>query len=149
MRGINKVILVGHVGKAPELKHSQDGRAFTSFSLATNRVFLEKSGEKRDETEWHRLVAWGRLAEIASSYVGKGRSIYVEGHLRTRGWQDSNGVSKTSTEIFIDTLQLLGKPEDRQTKPALPIMGMNGHDDRGMALSFGPSSVDEHAEIPF
>lgn len=149
MRGINKVILVGHVGKAPELRHTQDGRPFTSFSLATGRMYTSRTGEKREETEWHKLVAFGKLAEIASAYVGKGRPLYIEGRLHSRSYQDSNGTAKTATEVHVDTLQLLGKTEDRSSKPALPILGLHGHDEKGLNLAFAPQSLDEHADIPF
>lgn len=124
MRGINKVILLGNVGKAPERRDTADGRPITSFSLATRRVFLDKAGQKQEETEWHRLISFGRIAEICSDYLEKGRPVYVEGRLQTRQFSDKQGVNRYITEVLVDTLQLLGRPEDGRdrARPAAPIV---------------------------
>ena len=124
MRGINKVILLGNVGKAPERRDTVDGRPITSFSLATRRVFLDKAGQKQEETEWHRLISFGRIAEICSDYLEKGRPVYVEGRLQTRQFSDKQGVNRYITEVLVDTLQLLGRPEDgrERGRPAAPIV---------------------------
>jgi len=123
MRGINKVILLGNVGRAPETREIGDGRPMTTFSLATSRVYMDKNGERQEETEWHRIVSFGRLAEICGQYLERGRPVYVEGRLKTRQWMDKDNVKRYSTEIMMDTIQLLsrgtvGRP---QTKPAMPI----------------------------
>lgn len=112
MASVNKVILVGNLGKDPEVRYLPDGGAVVNLSLATTSNWRDKtSGEKREETEWHRVVMYGRLAEIAGEYCRKGRSIYVEGRLKTRKWQDQSGVDKYTTEIVADQMQLLGGRE--------------------------------------
>lgn len=110
MASVNKVILVGNLGRDPETRYSPDGVAMTNISLATTSQWKDKNtGEKREETEWHRVAFFGRLAEIASEYLRKGSQIYVEGRLRTRKWQDKEtGQDRYSTEIVADTMQMLG-----------------------------------------
>lgn len=124
MRGINKVILLGNVGKDPEVRQTLDGRPIASFSLATNRVFMDRAGNRQEETEWHRLVSFGKIAEICGEYLEKGRPVYVEGRLQTRQWEDKQGVSRSTTEILVDTLQLLGRADDRRPlgRPSQPIV---------------------------
>ena len=121
MASVNKVILVGNLGKDPEVRYAPSGDAFANVTMATTRTWKDKtSGEKKEETEWHRIVFNGRLAEIAGEYLKKGRSIYVEGRLRTRKWQDKDGADKYTTEIFADQMQMLGSRE-----------GMGGGDEGG------------------
>ena len=109
MASVNKVIVLGNVGKDPEVRYAPSGDAFTTVSVATTRNWKDKaSGEKREETEWHRVVFNARLAEIVGQYVKKGKPIYVEGRLRTRKWQDKDGAEKYTTDIIAETLQLLG-----------------------------------------
>lgn len=104
---INKVILVGNVGRDPELRYTQSGTAVANFSLATNR--RRKVNEQwEDETEWHRLVAWGRTAEVVNQYGGKGKQLYVEGRLQTRDWEDRDGNKRYTTEVVVEELKLLG-----------------------------------------
>ncbi len=123
MRGINKVILLGNVGRTPELRFTQDGRPIASFSLATNRVFMDKAGQRQEETEWHKVISFGRLAEICGQYLEKGRPVYLEGRLQTRQWADKEGMTRTTTEILVDSLQLLSRGEGRLTdRPAGPIL---------------------------
>ena len=107
-RGINKVILVGTLGKDPEVRYSQSGSALTSVSIATNESWKDKNGEKQEKTEWHSIVFYGRQAEIAAEYLKKGRQIYVEGRLQTRKWQDKDGQDKYTTEIVANVMQMLG-----------------------------------------
>lgn len=108
MASINKVILVGNLGQDPEVKYMPSGGAVTNISVATTDSWKDKaSGEKRENTEWHRVVFFNRLAEIAGEYLRKGSQIYIEGNLRTRSWED-NGVKKYSTEIVVRELQMLG-----------------------------------------
>jgi len=112
MASVNKVILVGNLGKDPEVRYAPSGDAFANVTIATTRTWKDKnSGEKKEETEWHRIVFNGRLAEIAGEYLKKGRSIYVEGRLRTRKWQDKDGADKYTTEIIADQMQMLGSRE--------------------------------------
>lgn len=112
MASVNKVILIGNVGRDPETRYSPNGGAICNLSIATTRNWKDKgSGEKREETEWHRVVFYDRLAEIVGEYVKKGRPIYVEGRLKTRKWQDKDGVEKYTTEIIAEEMQLLGSRE--------------------------------------
>lgn len=102
-RGVNKVILVGHLGQEPDTRYTPDGRAITNISIATTESWKDKqTGEKRDKTEWHRVVIFGKLAEIAKEYLHKGSLVYVEGKLQTRKWQDKSGQDRYSTEVVID-----------------------------------------------
>jgi single-strand DNA-binding protein len=107
-RGINKVILVGTLGKDPEVRYSQSGGAITSVSLATNEKWKDKNGEMQERTEWHRVKFFGRLAEIAGEYLKKGGQCYVEGKLRTEKYTDKQGVERYSTDIIADEMMLLG-----------------------------------------
>jgi len=109
MASVNKVILVGNLGRDPETRYMPDGAALTNASLATSFQWTDKtSGEKKEETEWHRLTFRGRLAEIAGEYLKKGSQVYVEGRLRTRKWQDKEGQDRYTTEVMVDVMQMLG-----------------------------------------
>ncbi len=107
-RGINKVILVGTVGKDPEVRYSQAGSANVTLSLATNESWKDKNGEKQERTEWHRLKFFGKLAEIAGEYVKKGQQLYVEGALRTDKYTDKQGIERYTTDIIVNEMQMLG-----------------------------------------
>ncbi len=110
--GINKVILVGNLGRDPEMRHTQSGQAVANFTLATNRRWRDKDGQQKEETEWHRIVAWGRLAEICTEYLTKGKQVYVEGRLQTRDWEDREGNKRYTTEIVALDMQMLGRRGD-------------------------------------
>ena len=112
MSGVNKVILVGLLGKDPEVRHLENGVNVASFSLATTETITNKNGEKQDLTEWHNIVVWRGLADVAEKYLKKGRQIYVEGKIRTRSWDDKEGVKRYTTEIVADSFTMLGKKED-------------------------------------
>ena len=108
-RGVNKVILVGNLGKDPETRYMPSGSAVTNLTLATSESWKDKqTGEQQDRTEWHKIAMFGRLAEIAAEYLRKGSQIYVEGKLRTRKWQDKEGKDRWTTEIVADEMQMLG-----------------------------------------
>ena len=107
-KSVNKVILIGNLGKDPELKHTSGGTAVATMTLATNERFKDKSGEWQDRTEWHNVVLWQRLAEIAAEYLKKGRSVYIEGRLQTRSWEDKQGQKRYTTEVVASDLVLLG-----------------------------------------
>ncbi len=112
MASVNKVIIVGNLGRDPEVRYSPDGAAICNVSLATTSQWKDKnSGEKREETEWHRVVFYNRLAEIAGEYLKKGRSVYVEGRLKTRKWTDKENIERYTTEIVADQMQMLGGRE--------------------------------------
>ena len=109
MRGVNKVILIGHLGQDPDVRAMPSGSSVANLSLATNEQWRDKNtGEQQERTEWHRLALFGRLAEIAGQYLRKGAPVYVEGRLRTRKWQDRDGHDRYSTEIVVNELQMLG-----------------------------------------
>ncbi len=132
---INKVILVGNVGRDVEMRHTPSGTAVAKFSLATNEVWKDKNGQRQEHTEWHNIVAWGKLAEFCGTYVSKGRQLYVEGTLRTRTYDDEKGNRRYFTEVRANTIQLLG------SRPS-------GAEPTGPAESpdFPPDNEDE---IPF
>jgi single-strand DNA-binding protein len=112
MASVNKVILVGNLGRDPETRYSPDGAAITNVTIATSDRWKDKaSGEMKEATEWHRVVFFGRLAEIAGEYLKKGRPVYVEGRLRTRKWTDKEGHERYTTEIVADNMQMLGSRE--------------------------------------
>ena len=111
MASVNKVILLGNLGRDPETRYTTGGDAVTNLNIATSEQWKDKSGEKQERTEWHRVVLFGRQAEIAGEYLKKGRSVYIEGRLQTRKYTDKDGVEKYSTEIVADRMQLLGSRE--------------------------------------
>lgn len=108
MASVNKVILVGNLGRDPEVRYMPDGGAITNVSIATTDSWKDKNGEKQERTEWHRVAFFGKLAEIAGEYLKKGSQVYVEGALRTRKWQDKDGQDKYTTEVIADRMQMLG-----------------------------------------
>jgi single-strand DNA-binding protein len=110
MSGVNKVILVGNLGKDPEVRSIEGGAKVATFSLATNEVFKGKDGNKVEQTEWHNIVVWRGLAELAEKYLRKGSQIYLEGRIKTRSWDDKEGNKKYITEIVGDNMTFLGKP---------------------------------------
>lgn len=121
-RGVNKVILIGSLGNDPEIRYTGDGKAIANLSLATSESWNDKqSGEKKEKTEWHRVVAFGKLAEIIGEYVKKGSKVYIEGKLQTRKWQDKGGETRYTTEISAYDLQMLdskGQSSQAPSKPA-------------------------------
>ncbi len=108
MASVNKVILIGNLGRDPETRYMPDGGAITNISVATTDVWKDKNGEKQEKTEWHRVAFFGKLAEIAGEYLKKGSQVYVEGRLQTRKWQDKDGQDKYTTEIVANAMQMLG-----------------------------------------
>lgn len=118
MSGVNKVILVGHLGKDPEVRHLENGVNVASFSLATTETITNKSGERQDLTEWHNIVVWRGLADVAEKYLRKGKLIYLEGKIRTRSWEDKEGVKRYTTEVVADTFTMLGKKDDGASSPS-------------------------------
>ena len=111
-RGLNKVMIIGHVGREPEMRYTPGGRPVTSFSVATSRSWTSSEGERREETEWFNVVAWGNLAEICKTHLAKSQQVYVEGRLQTRGWEDESGKKHFRTELVANEMILLG---DRRT----------------------------------
>ena len=119
---VNKVILIGNVGADPEVRYLEGGVAVTRFSLATTETYNNKNGERVSQTEWHNIVLWRNLAQIAEKYVKKGMALYIEGRLRTRTWDDQNGNKRYTTEIYGDTMQMLSRKQDNYEKTPEPPM---------------------------
>ena len=109
MASLNKIILIGNVGSDPEMRYTPNGKAVTSFSMATNRRYTTASGETREETDWFRISAWGKQAEQCNQYLSKGRQVYVEGRLHARNWETQDGQTRTSLEVTADRVLFLGK----------------------------------------
>ena len=112
---VNKVVLIGNTGQDPEVRHLESGVAVANFNLATNETYKDKNGDKVTQTEWHRIVLWRGLAEVAEKFVKKGELLYIEGRLRTRSWDDKDGNKRYTTEVFADTMKMLGKKSDRSS----------------------------------
>ncbi len=112
MASLNKVMLIGNLGKDPEVRYTTSGTAVASFSVATTDKFKNKSGEWEEKTEWHNVTLWARLAEIAGEYLSKGKTVYIEGRLQTRKWQDKEGKDRYTTEIVGDKMQMLSAKGD-------------------------------------
>lgn len=120
-KGINKVILVGNLGRDPEVRYTSDGSAVTTLNIATSESWKDQQGQQQERTEWHKVVLFGRLAQIAADYVKKGSQVYVEGKLQTRKWQDQNGQDRYSTEIVGQQMQMLGsRPEYGSKSEPMP-----------------------------
>lgn len=109
---VNKVILVGRLGRDPETRYTSSGQAVCNFTLATDESYRDRSGERQKRTEWHRIVLWGKLAEIAQQYLRKGALVYIEGRIQTRQWDDRDGNKRTSTEIVANVMRMLGARAD-------------------------------------
>lgn len=119
MASVNKVILVGHLGRDPEVRYTEDDKAIANISVATSESWKDKSGEKQEKTEWHRVAFFGKLADVVGQYLVKGSQVYVEGRLQTRKWQDKDGQDRYTTEIIADRMQMLGgKGQAAQEEPA-------------------------------
>src|SRR5713226_8938639 len=111
---VNKVILIGRLGKDPEVKYTPSGAPVAKFSLATDEVFKDRSGEQQKHTEWHNIVAWNKLAEICGEYLTKGKQVYIEGSIRSRQWEDQNGGKRTAYEIVAREMKMLGSRADSE-----------------------------------
>jgi len=111
---VNKVILIGNLGKNPEMKTFDNGSSVSNFTLATSRNYKDKQGNKVEDTEWHRIVAFGRIAEICNQYLSKGSQIYIEGRLKTREWKDKEGTRHWTTEVITERMRMLGNRSDNR-----------------------------------
>jgi single-strand DNA-binding protein len=120
MASVNKVILLGNLGRDPEVRFTQGGTPVANFTMATTDRWSDPSGEKKEKTEWHRIVVWGKQAEIAGEYLRKGRPVFVEGSLQTREWTDRDGNKRYTTEVRAQRLQLLGRPTIEAPVRAVP-----------------------------
>jgi len=167
MASVNKVILVGNLGKDPEVRHLEGGVAVARFSLATSESFKDKNGQKQERTEWHNIVLWRGLAEVAEKYLRKGQSVYIEGKIRSNNYQDKEGVQRYSTEIVADNMTMLGSRSDNngggsdnasgnsgnyQQQPAAASASGNFGGGSASASSQGNASAfqnDEPDDLPF
>ena len=127
-RGLNRVMIIGHLGRDPEMRYTPSGRPVTSFSVATTRSWTNAEGERRDETEWFNVVAWGSLAEICKDYLRKGQQVYVEGRLQTRGWDDGEGKRHFRTELVAHEMIMLGgrQPDALEEEAEEPVEESDG-----------------------
>lgn len=141
MAGVNKVILVGNLGGDPEIRYAQSGLAVANFSLATSETWT-KDGQKQEKTEWHKVVAFAKLAEICGEYLHKGKQVYIEGRIQTRKWEDKEGQTRYTTEIVANQMQMLGAKGDRGEAPA----ASKGGSDSTQAEEPPPPELDD---IPF
>ena len=142
MASVNKVILVGNLGRDPEIRHAPSGAAVATFTIATNEVRNNKEGQREERTEWHRIVAFGKLAEICGQYLIKGKQVYLEGRLQTRSWEDRDGNKRTTTEIIASTMVMLGRSGETPTGEFAPAVS----EPTGM-LNDEPGSSED--DIPF
>ncbi len=126
MASVNKVILVGNLGRDPELRYTKDGQGVANFTLATNERWRDKDGGSQERTEWHRIVVWGKQGENCAQYLQKGRSVYLEGRLQTREWEDKDGKKRQTTEIVAQTVQFLGGRGEGAPRGASPPPPDNG-----------------------
>lgn len=153
-RGVNKVILVGNLGQDPEVRYMPNGGAVTNITLATSESWRDKqSGETKEVTEWHRVVFFGKLAEIAGEYLRKGSQVYVEGQLKTRKWQDQSGQDRYTTEVVVNvggTMQMLGgKQEGEKQKPQPTSSGYAARKSSPMQPQQNEPPMDFDDDIPF
>jgi len=151
MASVNKVILVGNLGKDPETRYMPNGDAVTNVVIATSESWKDKnSGEKKEVTEWHRVVFFRKLAEIASQYLRKGSQVYIEGALKTRKWQNKEGQDQYTTEIVADEMKMLGSKGDRPSQDA--SQGSHGDSNEQPAQQSAPTKsaeFDDDGDIPF
>ncbi len=138
---VNKVILVGRLGQNPEVKYTPAGAPVANFSVATSESWTDKSGQKQEKTEWHRIVVWGKLAELCGQYLSKGRQAYIEGRLQTRQWQDKDGQTKYTTEVLAQTVQFLGGTTGTAERSAPRDVGFDAQATGGGMGSYGSPSM--------
>lgn len=118
MSGLNKVMLIGRLGKDPEIRYTQSGTPVANFSVATSETYKDGNGEKQERTEWHNIVIWNKLAEVAQKYLHKGDQVYLEGKIQTRKWQDRDGAEKRTTEVIVHSMTMLGSKRREEGNPA-------------------------------
>lgn len=147
---VNKVILVGNLGKDPEVRHLEGGVAVASFTLATSEKYTNKSGERVSQTEWHNVVLWRGLADIAEKYLRKGSQVYIEGKIRTRSWDDQAGVKKYTTEIIADNMTMLGGANKETSNASPSYQAPTAAPSYANAGSSAPQSQDTmEDDLPF
>ena len=147
MSGVNKVILVGRLGKDPEVRHLESGAAVANFSIATSETYKDKQGNKQESTEWHNIVLWRGLAEIAEKYLTKGNLVYIEGKLKTRSWQDKDGNTRYTTEVVGDNMTMLGSKNESNNNG--PINQETGSSTKSQPTEKVELEEDESDDLPF
>lgn len=145
MSGVNKVILVGNLGSDPTTRYTQSGTAVANFNIATSERFNNRQGEREERTEWHRIVAWGKLAEICQQYLKKGKQVYIEGRLQTRSWEDQQGNKRYTTEVVAREMVMLGRVGDSPDVPA----GSPYDDEPQGAPAGGGGGPSDDDDLPF
>ena len=147
MAGVNKVILIGYLGQDPEVRYTQNGVPVANFSIATSEQWKDRDGVKQEHTEWHRIVAWNRLAEICGEYLHKGSQVYIEGKLQTRSWDDRDGNKRYATEIVAQSMTMLGSPRgDGNQSPPAQDTGKTG---RRTPPAYDDGTYPPDDDIPF
>jgi len=147
---VNKVILVGRLGKDPEMRYTSSGTAVVNFSMATNHFTKDKDGNNTDTTEWHQVVAFGRTAEVAGEYLNKGKLVYIEGRLQTRSWDDPNGQKRYKTEVVCSNLQLLGSKGDSEVPQGeVPVMEKTTESNNEKESPAATAGGEEEDDLPF
>ena len=152
MASLNKVMLIGNLGKDPEVRYTASGTAVASFSLATSDKIKNKNGEWEEKTEWHNITLWGRTAEVAGEYLAKGRTVYIEGRLQTRKWQDKDGRDRYTTEIVGEKMQMLGGKGEGGGSARPAAAGRPSsyqQQEHSQATSYDEPSFNPDDEIPF
>lgn len=149
MAGLNKVILIGNLGRDPELRYTANGQPVANFSIATTESWNSKAGERESRTEWHRIVAWGKLAEICGEYLAKGKQVYIEGKLQTREWEDREGNKRQTTEIVARELQMLGRRGDSEGASGGDFGGGPGPSESGPSDASPAPASQGSDDIPF
>lgn len=150
MKSINKATLIGHVGKQPEIRYTQGGAPVANFSLATNEYWTSNTGERQEKTEWHKIVAWGKLAEFCQEYIQKGSYLYIEGKIQTRNYEDRDGIKRYVTEIRALEIGMLDKkPGGAMSSGASDTAGPSGGDIPVDSLPQEPSTGGGDDEVPF
>jgi single-strand DNA-binding protein len=146
---VNKVILIGRLGKDPEMRYTASGTAVANFSMATNHFTKDQDGNNSDMTEWHQVVAFGRTAEVASEYLNKGKLVYVEGRLQTRSWDDQNGQKRYKTEVVCTNMQLLGSRAENEMQQNQPPEMEKTTDSNTEKETQTSASSEEEDDLPF
>ncbi len=142
---VNKAIIIGRLGQDPEMKYTPSGTAVANFSVATNHAVKDQDGNFNEKTEWHRIVAYGRTAEIAGEYLTKGKLVFIEGRIQTRSWEDQNGQKRYMTEIVCANMQLLGSKGDTEAAPEIT----NGEDETPQQEETAKQESEEEDDLPF
>ncbi len=145
MSSVNKVILIGRLGKDPEVKYTPSGAPVAKFSLATDEVFKDRAGEQQRRTEWHNVVAWNKLAEICGEYLTKGKQVYIEGSIRSRQWEDQSGNKRTAYEIIARDMRMLGSKADSE-RPAAAAATEQAAEPARASSPIGGSAADSTTE---